>query len=431
MAPEKRTEEIKDLLKSATSFEMVGKLKEAISILERAIKMNPSDGNLFNRLGDLYIKVNKPKEALIAYEKGIEAFKEDNFLRNALALCKKILRYDPGNIDVNLSIAQLLVDLDEKSDAAMYLFTYIERQMSAGNKKEVMKAMEMLKNLKVNDRTMADKMATIYDTVGEKKKAEEVKQEITELRTEKPSAINTEIPEIHSVTLNKEPEKPEIMQRFTSTIDVDSINRLERLVGEIERIVDDLHRAMRIDEVVIAIDKAITVFSQQQKEAIGLIHKSLHIDLENLQKIISELQVGSKKNIDGIERVVNQLDQSIVSINNSQKLIVQEIIKNLDHIGEHFETVTQKMADDLKNLTVCYESTSQNVCAKVEENRQASASLLKVGAETKISIQNISDSFLKYFLSQESQMKKINRFIFMMMIIFVVIAILLFISIIK
>lgn len=428
MGTEKKADEIKELLKNAVNLELSGKFKEAISILERAIKLNPNDGNLLNRLGDLYIKMSKPKEALVAYQKGIEAFKSDNFLRNALALCKKVLRYDPGNIDINFTIAQLLIELDEKSDAAIYLFSYIERQMSAGNKKEVMKAMEILKNLKVSDQTMADKMATIYDTVGEKKKAEEVKQEAGEAVIDKSPEVKSVMPEIHPVSLEKKSETSQSKTITQNILDAESLNRLEKLADEIERVTGELRRAMRIDEVVIAVDKSLSVFSQQQKEAINLLHKSLQANLENLKKAISELQEGSKKNINGIESIVAQLNRSITDINNNQKLIVQEITNTLDQVGVKYESATQKMLTDLKNLTVCYESTSQNVCAKVDENRQATQSLLKIGNETKSGIQNINEALLKYFLNQESHTKKLFKFIFIALCILGGMAVILLIS---
>lgn len=429
--PENKLDEIKELLKNVVNLELSGKLKEAINILERAIKLNPKDGNLFNRLGDLYIKMNKPKEALVAYQRGIEAFKNDNFLRNALALCKKVLRYDPGNVDINFTIAQLLIELDEKSDAAIYLFSYIERQMSAGNKKEVMRAMEILKNLKVSDRTMADKMATIYDTVGEKKKAEEVKQEPGEMTVDKPAEVKSVMPEIHPVLLEKKSESLEAKTIKQDIIDVESLNRLEKLTDEIERVTGDLRRAMRIDEVVIAVDKSLSIFSQQQKEAINLIYKSVQANLENLKKAIFDLQDASKKNINGIEIIVAQLNRSIIDINNNQKLIVQEIANTLNQIGAKFETTTQKMLTDLKNLTVCCETTSQNVCNKVEENRHATQSLLKISNETKVGIQNINETLLKYFLNQESRTKRLFRFIFVVICILSGITILLLISLLK
>ncbi|MEO0206876.1 MAG: hypothetical protein ABIL22_09425, partial [candidate division WOR-3 bacterium] len=287
------------------------------------------------------------------------------------------------------------------------------------------------KNLKVSDRTMADKMVTIYDTVGEKKKAEEVKHEISELPVEKPPDLKEEISGLHTVILDNEPEKPAPAQKFFKSVDVESMNKMEKLTGDLEKAIENLRRAMRIDEVVIAIDKSMSVFSQQQKEAINLIHKSLQTNLENLQKTVNELQVGSKKNVDGIERVVAQLNQSIASINNNQKLIVQEITKNLEHIGNQFQSANQKMLNDLKDLSVCYETTSQNVCNKVDENRQATASLLKVGNETKAGIQTINDSLLKYFLNQESHARKLNKFIFIITIILGIMAVLLLISVIK
>lgn len=416
---EKRLEEIKELLRNSINLEIQGKYKDAVNLLEKAVKLNPGDGNLYNRLGDLYLKLNKTNEAISAYYNGIEAFRKDNFLRNALALCKKILRYDPANTEINFTIAQLLIDLDEKGDAAMYLFSYIERQMAAGNKKEVLRAMEILKGLKLGDTAVADKMATIYDKVGEKKKAVEIKQEISE-----PPSITEEIPETSITEIDLQPVTPSESKKKTGSIlqtgeiiDVQTVNRLENLSNEIERVVGELRRAMRIDEVIVAIDKSLNIFSQQQKETIGLLHKSLGTELENLIKVVSGLKEGSKKNLDDVAKIVTALDHSIIEINKSQKFITEEIKNNLNNIGDKFESTTQKMMENLNALTSCYESTSKDMCTKVDENCQITSSLLKVCSETKIGIQTINDSLLKYFLSQDVQIKKLHKFILLISII--------------
>jgi len=418
---EKRLDEIKELLKNSINLEIQGKYKDAINLLEKAIKLNPKDGNLYNRLGDLYLKLNKTKEAIEAYQAGIEAFRADNFLRNALALCKKILRYDQGNAEINFTIAQLLIDLDEKGDAAMYLFTYIERQMALGNKKEVMRAMEILKNLKLSDSSVTSKMAKIYDKVGEKKKAEEVKKET-------PEPTQEEIPESSISTLDLKPIIEEAKTESHSQkpiVNIESLERLEKISDEIERVTTELRKAMRIDEVIVAIDKSLNIFSQQQKEVITLLHKSLNTDLENLRKAISSLQESSKRNLEDVAKIVTTLDRSISEINKSQKLIVDEITKNLNSIGGQFESTTEKMLEDLRNLTSCYESTSKDVCSKVDENRQTTSSLLKVSGETKIGIQTINDSLLKFFLNQDAQIKRLNKFILIMSIMLGGIAVLL------
>lgn len=428
---EKRFDEIKNLLKTATDLEFQGKYKEAINTLEKALKINPGDGNLYNRLGDLYMKLNKTKEAISTYQKGIEAYKSDNFLRNALALCKKILRYDPANTEINFTIAQILIDLDEKSDAAMYLFSYIERQMSAGNKKDVMRAMELLKSLKLSDRTVANKMATIYDTVGEKKKADEVKQTISEesQKTIPETSLTTE--EVHPVFQEPKVERAEAMPEFGKTFDTESLDRLERFTDELERVTNELRRAMRVDEVVVAVDKSLNIFSQQQKETINGLHKSLQVNMEGLKKAIGELHEGSKKNLEDVARIISGLNQSVSNINNNQRLIIQEVSKNLNTIGEQFDTALGRMLDDFRNLTACYESSSKDVCNKVDETRQVTTSLLKVSGETKSGIQTINDSLLKYFINQDNQIKRLNKFTLVMTIILGVIAILLLVLLFK
>ncbi|MEO0106040.1 MAG: tetratricopeptide repeat protein [candidate division WOR-3 bacterium] len=422
---ERNLEEVKSLLKDSMNLELQGKYKEAINLLEKAVKLNPEDGNIYNRLGDLYLKLNKTKDAINAYQQGIEAFKINSFLRNALALCKKILRYDPGNTEINFTIAQLLIDLDEKGDAAMYLFSYIERQMAAGNKKEVMRAMEILKSLKLGDTGVADKMATIYDKVGEKKRASEIKQETKAPEIKEIPTINITTQEVKP--LSEAPHLPidKSVEQLTKAIDTETVNRLKELSGELENIVAELRRAMRIDEVVIAVDKSINIFSQQQKETINLLNKSLQTNLEALKRAVSEFQNDSKRNLDHLLKIIYELNRSITEINKNQNFFVNETVRNLKDIGDRFESTTAKMLEDLCNLTNCYESTSKDVCTKVEDSRQITSSLLKVSSETKLSIQTINESLLKYFLSQDIQIKKLNKFIFFTIILLGGIAVLL------
>jgi tetratricopeptide (TPR) repeat protein len=416
---EKRLDEIKDLLKNATNFELQGKYKDAIAQLEKALKLNPDDGNIYNRLGDLYLKINKVKEAINSFEKGIEAFRKDNLLRNALALCKKILRYDPGISEINLTIAQLLIELDEKSDAAMYLFSYIERQMSAGNKREVMRAMEILKNLKLSDSTMKDRMVTIYETVGEKKKAEEIKQEIPPTPPEPIPSSSTTAPEARPLITKEE------IQPISNFLERETIDRFEKLKDELENILREIRRAMRVDEVVVAIDKSFGILANQQREAMSLFQKALENNLESLEKAVRQLAGNSSKNLEDLERLLSGLAQSINEINRNQRMIAQEISKNLESIGTRFESTTDKMLEELHNLTVCYESASKNVLTKVDENCTITSSLLKVSSDTKIGIQTINESLLKYFLNQDAQIKKLHKFIYIIVSTLCIISILL------
>ena len=142
---------IGQLLKKANDLEIKNKIMEAAEEVKKAIELNPGDGNLYNRLGDLYLKSGNKEESVRHFRKGVEAFRRENFPRNALALGKKILRHDPNGFDMYYTIADVLVELDEKQDAAEYMFEYIEKQREQNRNKEVLNALEYVKTLELKD----------------------------------------------------------------------------------------------------------------------------------------------------------------------------------------------------------------------------------------------------------------------------------------
>jgi len=51
---------------------------------------------LYNKIGDLYTKLNKGAEAADMYEKAVKRYIDQGLDNNAIALCNKILRTAPG-----------------------------------------------------------------------------------------------------------------------------------------------------------------------------------------------------------------------------------------------------------------------------------------------------------------------------------------------
>ena len=68
-----KDKDLNKILKHAGDLEAKGKIIEAIKELKKAIALNPKDGNLYKRLGDLYMRSKEVKESIDAYKKGIEA----------------------------------------------------------------------------------------------------------------------------------------------------------------------------------------------------------------------------------------------------------------------------------------------------------------------------------------------------------------------
>ncbi|HXI21489.1 MAG TPA: tetratricopeptide repeat protein, partial [Gemmatimonadales bacterium] len=85
------------------------------------------DLSVYNRIGDLYLKANEPGAAVQAYERAADLYGEQGFYNNAIALCGKILRVNPGRIQTYLKLAHLHARKNVVIEAKKNLLEYLER----------------------------------------------------------------------------------------------------------------------------------------------------------------------------------------------------------------------------------------------------------------------------------------------------------------
>jgi len=408
---------INKILARASELEANGKINKAIEELQKAIKDNVKDGNLYNRLGDLYVKSNKTKESIDAYKKSVEAFRNDTFYRNALALCKKILRYDPDNIETYLTTAELLVDLDEKSDALIYFFEYIEKQLAENNIEEVLKTLKYVEKQNGLDGKMIKKITETYKTIGKDDLVKKFAAQIT-----KDSVVQKEmkVSKIASSTqkLKKEPvvEKDIGFKNDTIKFDKeekrlkDNIAHLDVAVNDIESAISQLRKAIRLDEVIIALDKSLTTLSNEHKKAIALLQKSLSLNLETLQKSIKELDQGSEKNIKSLDTLLNNLNKALEISSKNQASFTRKIDDNFKNLSNNFNSTTTNALKEIKSALSDQRKGTDDICRRLEETNDCNVSLLKVSEETESTLKKINNSIFKFILAEEGKTKKLKYY---------------------
>lgn len=99
------------------------------------------DGALFNRVGDIQIKLGQVAEAVDTYEKGVDYYAEGGFVNNAIALCNKILRQAPGRASVYYKLGKISAQKGLKADARKNYLEYADRMQKAGNTGEAFRAL--------------------------------------------------------------------------------------------------------------------------------------------------------------------------------------------------------------------------------------------------------------------------------------------------
>jgi len=113
---------------------------EVLAIQESGHDPEADDLSLYNRLGDLYLKIGDPATGADYFERAIERYAESGFENNAIALCNKVLRYAPGRTHVYLKLAKLMAHKGFTGEAKLHFLQYAERMQRAGQKDEAVSA---------------------------------------------------------------------------------------------------------------------------------------------------------------------------------------------------------------------------------------------------------------------------------------------------
>ncbi|HEX6308886.1 MAG TPA: tetratricopeptide repeat protein [Longimicrobiales bacterium] len=102
---------------------------------------------LYNRLGDLCVRLGRPQEAMRHYEQAADRYAEAGLYNNAIALCNKALRYSPDRLELIRKLGQFSASQGFITDARRYFLDYAERQFRAGKVGDALRALEDFANV--------------------------------------------------------------------------------------------------------------------------------------------------------------------------------------------------------------------------------------------------------------------------------------------
>ena len=103
---------------------------------------NEVDLPLYNRVGDLMVRLGKSSDAVTYYEQAADQYAEAGLYNNAIALCNKALRYVPNRLELIRKLGQFSAAQGFLTDARRWYLEYAERQLKAGQLDDAFKALE-------------------------------------------------------------------------------------------------------------------------------------------------------------------------------------------------------------------------------------------------------------------------------------------------
>ena len=139
------------LKKKAAEFEQKKQFDRALEVYLQIIGHSEGqedrDVTVYNRVGDLYLRLNKADQAVNYYEQAVDLYTEGGYLNNAIALCNKILRHAPARHQIYYKLGKISAKKGFNSDAKKNFLEYADRMHRAGKDTDAFKALQEFADL--------------------------------------------------------------------------------------------------------------------------------------------------------------------------------------------------------------------------------------------------------------------------------------------
>ncbi len=140
------------LKRKAAEFEQKRQYDRALATYAQAIEAAAGipeelDIPLYNRVGDLHLRLGELEKAVAYYETAVDLYAEGGFFNNAIALCNKVLRHAPDRSVIYYKLGKISAKKSFNSDAKQNFLEYAARMEKGGDISEAFRALKEFADL--------------------------------------------------------------------------------------------------------------------------------------------------------------------------------------------------------------------------------------------------------------------------------------------
>src|SRR5437879_4676058 len=144
-----KLEKLKDRAKTLEGKDPKGAVETWLEVLKAQEEEGDSNPDLgiYNRIGDLYLKLKDPGQAADYYDQAVDKYAELGFHNNAIAMCNKVLRNAPARQQTYLKLAKLYASKGFLAEAQQHFVEYAERMQKTGRIQQAFAALKEFTDL--------------------------------------------------------------------------------------------------------------------------------------------------------------------------------------------------------------------------------------------------------------------------------------------
>jgi tetratricopeptide (TPR) repeat protein len=316
----------------AEKLEKAGKLPEAIALFKQVIDDNPRDWNVINKVGDLYAKLNKFKDAADYYARVADFYAKDGFHLKAIAIWKKINKLDATSLDPYLNLAELYAKQGLMMEAKSQYQYVVDEYIKRSKMREAGDVLKKMADIDPSDLKIRSKLADLYTREGNSGKAVEEHVAIAE-------------------ELSKKGHLAEALQVLEKGLKIDAKNgRLRLELGRIHVLQKNYDKAIQYLEAAVesspndvdAMGRLGEAYlgSKRIAEAEGLFQRLLEINPGDEDTRVQMARVSLQQG--HVDRAFAELEP-----------LVEKLVQRRDHdrAASLLQQIVQKSPSHVKTLT--------------------------------------------------------------------------------
>jgi tetratricopeptide (TPR) repeat protein len=154
------------LKQEAEAFEKGGRLDLAIAKYRQIVDENPRDWNTVKKIGDLYVRLNRNREAIGEYEKLADFYAKDGFLLKAIAIWKQIQKLDGTALEPYVHLAELYAKQGLMMEAKGQYQIVVDEHLKRGKTREAGEFLKRLADIDPGDLKIRSRLADLYQRDG-------------------------------------------------------------------------------------------------------------------------------------------------------------------------------------------------------------------------------------------------------------------------
>lgn len=202
--------------REARSYLAKGDWNKAISTYRSLLNMVGDDPNVYNLLGDVYMRMGDTTEAFKEYTTAVDLYAKEGLFENAIAVYNKVLRMGKERKEIYFRIAELYAQLGLANESLDALETYLSKKPEKEELKADVRRYRKIITLISGSKSLFPRIKDIYLSFGYKDKVLDEILELEETKKEEGPQKKEEIPEIEKEAISPSVTPASVKSRFVS-----------------------------------------------------------------------------------------------------------------------------------------------------------------------------------------------------------------------